>query len=482
MRTRASASATVASGGQDHRLGRHHAAGGVLGVGEQPADVLGLVRLHQLQQLLRLLRRQLAEQVRRVVGRHRLEDVGRSLLREEAEDLDLVVLGQLLQDVRELLVVEGGRHLGSALGRQLVQHAGEVGRAELLERREQVRGALVLLADGEAADLGPVDGAASRPDGGSRPSVALRTCDLGRTQSRVRVCSIATSSTVTLSPVSTSCTRRSSSSPRTRVSAARRSKRRMLTTPVVMTWPGSTAVTRVMGRNIRRRIGTSTTRPFTRAGRSPVRRMDTTTSRMRPTWSPPGSKTVTPARRAMKTFDAPLTVRKASAPRPADRFAPRRAVGAAGQGRPGGSVGSPAWSAWSTTSSTCSPTRPSRGTRWPWSRAPTDWRPAQLQAIAREFHLSETAFPLDASVDEVAGGATYALRIFTPEAELPFAGHPSIGTAWLLAPAGPDRARDRRPSLRSGALPLDRVTRRRPGGARPAVRQPRDRRSTPAST
>lgn len=60
----------------------------------------------------------------------------------------------------------------------------------------------------------------------------------------------------------------------------------------------------------------------------------------------------------------------------------------------------------------------------------------QLQAIAREFNLSETAFPLVASDDELAAGATYALRIFTPGTELPFAGHPSIGTAWLLARQG----------------------------------------------
>ena len=80
----------------------------------------------------------------------------------------------------------------------------------------------------------------------------------------------------------------------------------------------------------------------------------------------------------------------------------------------------------------------------------------QLQAIAREFHLSETAFPLDAGVDEVAGGATYALRIFTPEAELPFAGHPSIGTAWLLAQQAPDRARGHRPGLRCGPAPARR--------------------------
>lgn len=49
----------------------------------------------------------------------------------------------------------------------------------------------------------------------------------------------------------------------------------------------------------------------------------------------------------------------------------------------------------------------------------------QLQSIAREFNLSETVFILPASVAE----ATYRARIFTPEAELPFAGHPSVGAA-----------------------------------------------------
>lgn len=62
---------------------------------------------------------------------------------------------------------------------------------------------------------------------------------------------------------------------------------------------------------------------------------------------------------------------------------------------------------------------------------------AQLQALAREFNLSETSFPM-----APADGADYRLRIFTPETELPFAGHPSIGAAWVLAsrgalPAGP---------------------------------------------
>ena len=55
---------------------------------------------------------------------------------------------------------------------------------------------------------------------------------------------------------------------------------------------------------------------------------------------------------------------------------------------------------------------------------------AQLQAIANEFNLSETAFPMDVAAPE------YRLRIFTPEMELPFAGHPSVGAAWVLAQRG----------------------------------------------
>ena len=56
----------------------------------------------------------------------------------------------------------------------------------------------------------------------------------------------------------------------------------------------------------------------------------------------------------------------------------------------------------------------------------------QMQRIASEFNLSETTFPVAAS----AVGADYRLRIFTPRAELPFAGHPSVGTAWLLRSLG----------------------------------------------
>ncbi len=53
----------------------------------------------------------------------------------------------------------------------------------------------------------------------------------------------------------------------------------------------------------------------------------------------------------------------------------------------------------------------------------------QMQAIAREFNLSETVFVMKPSNP----AHTAAIRIFTPNSELPFAGHPTVGTAVLLA-------------------------------------------------
>ena len=60
----------------------------------------------------------------------------------------------------------------------------------------------------------------------------------------------------------------------------------------------------------------------------------------------------------------------------------------------------------------------------------------QMQKIAGEFNLSETAFPLRPTDEERSEGADYTLRIFTPDVELPFAGHPSVGSAWWLTQLG----------------------------------------------
>lgn len=55
-----------------------------------------------------------------------------------------------------------------------------------------------------------------------------------------------------------------------------------------------------------------------------------------------------------------------------------------------------------------------------------------MQVIAREFNLSETVFVLPP--DDARHAAR--LRIFTPAAELPFAGHPTVGAAFVLATTG----------------------------------------------
>ena len=77
-----------------------------------------------------------------------------------------------------------------------------------------------------------------------------------------------------------------------------------------------------------------------------------------------------------------------------------------------------------------------------------------LLAIAREFHLSETCFPMAPSEQEAASGADYRLRIFTPSVELPFAGHPSVGAAWVMARLGRVQPGAVVQSCGAGLLPL----------------------------
>ena len=64
--------------------------------------------------------------------------------------------------------------------------------------------------------------------------------------------------------------------------------------------------------------------------------------------------------------------------------------------------------------------------------------PSARQAVAADLGLSETVF-----VDDVDRGE---LRIFTPAVELPFAGHPTVGAAWLLAAEGAGVSRLRVPA------------------------------------
>lgn len=86
---------------------------------------------------------------------------------------------------------------------------------------------------------------------------------------------------------------------------------------------------------------------------------------------------------------------------------------------------------------------------------------ASMQRIAREFNFSETTFVLPAE-----GGHTRRVRIFTPTMEVPFAGHPNVGTAFVLAATGELGPLDSPLSVtfeeKAGLVPVS--VERRPGG------------------
>ena len=87
---------------------------------------------------------------------------------------------------------------------------------------------------------------------------------------------------------------------------------------------------------------------------------------------------------------------------------------------------------------------------------------ADMQQIAAWTNLSETTFVLPPS----SAGADYRLRIFTPKQELPFAGHPTIGSAHAVLESGiaaPQGGRLRQECL-AGVIQLDIES--TPGGAR----------------
>ena len=84
----------------------------------------------------------------------------------------------------------------------------------------------------------------------------------------------------------------------------------------------------------------------------------------------------------------------------------------------------------------------------------TGMAPEEMQAIAREMNFSESTFVLSST----EASALRRVRIFTPATELPFAGHPVIGTTWALAHEGVIREADAMPvilQLGVGNLPVE---------------------------
>src|SRR5438093_9312380 len=77
---------------------------------------------------------------------------------------------------------------------------------------------------------------------------------------------------------------------------------------------------------------------------------------------------------------------------------------------------------------------------------PLELTSEQMQSLAREIGFSETTFVTRSDRDG------YEMRIFTPDAEIPFAGHPTIGTAFTLVSEGRLEARAVQPTT-AGQVP-----------------------------
>jgi len=76
---------------------------------------------------------------------------------------------------------------------------------------------------------------------------------------------------------------------------------------------------------------------------------------------------------------------------------------------------------------------------------------SEMQRIANEFHFSETTFVLS---DKMRNKG-YDVRIFTPQTELPFAGHPTLGTAFVIKHRLKDKqAKEIRLNLKVGQIPV----------------------------
>jgi trans-2,3-dihydro-3-hydroxyanthranilate isomerase len=82
-----------------------------------------------------------------------------------------------------------------------------------------------------------------------------------------------------------------------------------------------------------------------------------------------------------------------------------------------------------------------------------DFKEAQFQQVAKEMNLSETTFILPSSHPD----ADFDVRVFTPVKEIPFAGHPTLGTAFVLRYTGlvPSTQKHLRLNFKAGIIPID---------------------------
>jgi PhzF family phenazine biosynthesis protein len=102
----------------------------------------------------------------------------------------------------------------------------------------------------------------------------------------------------------------------------------------------------------------------------------------------------------------------------------------------------------------------------------TDLGDDAMQRFAHWTNLSETTFVLPPTPEGAAAGADYRVRIFTPGGELPFAGHPTLGTchAWLAHGGQPREAGVVRQECAVGVVMLQNVAGRMAFAAPPLTR------------
>src|SRR5512137_2187870 len=87
--------------------------------------------------------------------------------------------------------------------------------------------------------------------------------------------------------------------------------------------------------------------------------------------------------------------------------------------------------------------------------------PREMQLITKEMNLSETTFVFPPTK---GSGADFRVRIFVPDKEIPYAGHPTIGTFYVLAREGRIKLKDGitsvRMEVRAGVMPVEIQSRR----------------------
>ncbi len=119
--------------GDGRDLRSHDAASSLLAIAEERADGACLLYTHQAQEGLRLVVGEVADDVRRIVGIHHLEDVRRPLAAEVVDDVGLVLVFKGGDGERGLRVVEMLEDAGALRGAELLEHVGHIGRVEFVE-------------------------------------------------------------------------------------------------------------------------------------------------------------------------------------------------------------------------------------------------------------------------------------------------------------------------------------------------------------